>query len=72
MYKLTWVGWLNFIVCQWFLFRLAYRVDPETNRKYDFSMELPILPLTGWVTRYIVIGGRRQINIPFKMIFRRR
>jgi len=39
--NLTWVGWLNFIILQWFLIRLAY------GDKWRLIFWVP--PLCGWL-----------------------
>jgi hypothetical protein len=35
---LTWVGWLNYVVLRWFLFRLTYNVEEDGNiSRYYFQ-----------------------------------
>lgn len=42
----TWMGWLNFLVLQWFGFRLC-RCE-ENGRIVALGVIAPVLPLTGW------------------------
>jgi hypothetical protein len=58
---LTPLGLLNFCLLQWFCFRLARVVDVETGRRISFALLGWPLPLTGWWTPYIFIGGRACI-----------
>jgi hypothetical protein len=51
--ELSWVGWLNMILIQWFFIRIAYHIDEEGGRKYDFFIIGLVIPLTGWWSDYI-------------------
>lgn len=53
----SWVGWLNFIVLQWFCIRLAY-VQPGG----DWAIFCWPLPLTGWWSDYRYIPGTHYIS----------
>ncbi len=51
---MSWLGWLNFCVLQWFCTRLQRTVEilPEDSFRtvrWDF---IHAIPLTGWWTRY--------------------
>ena len=55
VFKMTWLGWLNFIVLQWFFVRLAYvrHVGKLTQSgfekdRYSFGWIKGVWPLTGW------------------------
>jgi len=51
------VGWLNFLVCQWLGFRIQreYEVDRygRPSRLVGVELLFPIVPLTGWWSRYL-------------------
>ncbi len=57
---MTWVGWLNFCVLQWFGFRLYYRIDEDSSPAelecYGASLAWP---MTRW---YLTL--RREVVIP--------
>lgn len=52
---MTLLGALNFVVVQWTFFRLAkvYAVDGSFIR---WKILGPVVPLTGWWSKYIRIG----------------
>lgn len=43
----TWIGWLNFLVLQWFWIRLGREID-QAGRKRGFLILTRVYPLTGW------------------------
>lgn len=45
----TVIGWFNFLVAQWFFFRIGYGVDPKTGTTSSYGLIVPVIPLTGWV-----------------------
>lgn len=49
----NWLLLLNFIILQWFFFRLAKVIDKETGKTIKFTWLGPVIPLTGWWSRYI-------------------
>jgi len=61
--KLTWVGYLNMFVLQWFFIRLAYHVeidDPE-QLKFDFFIIKWVVPMTGWWGEYIWVLKKEKV-----------
>ena len=52
---MSWLGWLNFIVLQWFFVRLARIVDVESKKTIGWKLDKRIIPLTGWWNNYIRI-----------------
>lgn len=53
--EMTWVGWLNRLLLQWFCIRLAYEID-EDGKKTNFEILKWVVPLTGWKADYKWIG----------------
>ena len=51
----TWVGWLNFLVLQWFFWRLASVEDTDTGKRVGWSWVGPVVPITGWWTNYVFL-----------------
>lgn len=56
----TWVGWLNFLVLQWFFVRLARGswTPPsygDDYGHYQYSWITRVWPLTGWWNNYRMI-----------------
>jgi hypothetical protein len=51
LYKLTWVGWLNLIILQWFFIRLG-RFYERNIKKNRFKIVIGIIPGTGWNKPY--------------------
>lgn len=51
---MTWLGFLNFLVLQWFGIRLARLV--ENDRQVGWKLIKWIVPLTGWWNNYRYIG----------------
>jgi hypothetical protein len=49
---LSWLGWLNFLVVQWFCVRIARQYDAETNTAIGWGLVYFVLPLTGWWSSY--------------------
>jgi len=45
---LSWVGWLNFLILQWFCVRLAYIENTETKEVEGYKWIKGVAPLTGW------------------------
>jgi hypothetical protein len=41
------LGWWNWVVCQWFFFRVC------TDDDCKYGILFPIIPLTGWCSDYI-------------------
>lgn len=54
---LTWVGWLNFLLLQWFGVRLGGRFEksryPAPVVFAGWFVRVPVLPLSGWWASYI-------------------
>jgi len=48
---MTWLGYLNFVVLQWFFVRYA-RVTDDRGETVGFRWLGPILPLSGWWSDY--------------------
>lgn len=58
----TWLGWLNYIVFQWFCVRLTEVVDynvlgEEINSRWEFTYW--IVPLSGWKGDFKYIGRNK-------------
>lgn len=64
----TWVGWLNFLVLQWLGVRLVrwgnapdvmprclemFPTCPTCSSPRHLGLAWPVLPLSGWWTRYV-------------------
>jgi len=47
------------IYFQWFCVRLAKIVNTETGNVEGYTFIGPVLPLTGWNSKYIWIGKRK-------------
>ena len=47
-FEMTWIGWLNRLVLQWFFIRLAGAYDSETEKRMYFLILRWIKPTTGW------------------------
>lgn len=45
---MTWLGWLNYYILQWFFFRLAREYDNTDKPLNKFSIFFPIVPMSGW------------------------
>lgn len=58
--EMSWVGWLNRLLLQWFFVRLAYEVD-DAGRKVNFGILRWVWPTTGWTTDYRWL---RRVNPP--------
>ena len=48
---LTWVGWFNFIILQWFFVRLFYTINDDDTLG-DFGLMFFVFPLSGWWWSY--------------------
>jgi hypothetical protein len=42
----VWLGYLNFILLQWFCFRVSVKI--ENDKRVGWGIVGPCLPLTGW------------------------
>lgn len=51
---MSWYGWLNFLLIQWFFVRLTKCIDDETN-KVSWKLTYLVLPLTGWWSDYVFL-----------------
>lgn len=51
--NISWLGILNFVVLQWFFVRLSRVEDERTEDHVCYMWIYPIVPLTGWWSRYI-------------------
>lgn len=51
--KRTWLGWLNFIVLQWFFIRLSR--DYRGEKLLGYSINGLILPTTGYGSPYVYL-----------------
>lgn len=63
-FGLSWVGWLNVLILQWFFVRLQGAFDEHedgTTATY-WALILPVIPLTGWWSNYVP-GTRREVWI---------
>lgn len=49
---MSWLGYLNFLVLQWFFVRLARIQDVETGKTVGYKFLKRIVPLTGWWSEY--------------------
>lgn len=49
---MSWLGYLNFIVFQWFFIRLARRIDMDTMEQIGWTWITRVYPLTGWWNDY--------------------
>ena len=65
----TWLGYLNFIILQWFFIRLAKSYEIKDNgfryKDYKFKILKFIIPLTGWWNDYKYLSwknGKAHIN----------
>jgi hypothetical protein len=47
----TWVGWLNFLLLQWFCIRLEGTVNSDRSET-EWNIIKWITPLTGWWSDY--------------------
>jgi len=47
LFGFTWVGWLNFLLAQWFWLRLQGEVDEDSDH-CQWQVIAPVAPLTGW------------------------
>ena len=48
---LTWIGWANVLVFQWFGVRLVARCDDETGVHLGYDWWLGVWPLAKWDAR---------------------
>lgn len=48
----SWLGYLNFLILQWFFIRLAKVVDTKTQKTIRYTWLIGIVPLTGWWNKY--------------------
>jgi hypothetical protein len=53
--KISYHSWLNFLIFQWTCFRLLPKYNIETNELLGWGFLGPILPLTGWWSKFIFI-----------------
>jgi hypothetical protein len=51
---MTWLGWLNILIIQWFFIRLA-RVLDDNGNTIKFKIIGIIVPVTGWFSDYIYV-----------------
>lgn len=55
---LTWLGWLNFVIIQWFFIRIGEYVTIDIETKDNITTDNTfciiyfVLPLTGWWSDY--------------------
>ena len=59
MKNMTWLGYLNFIILQWFCIRLARTgkiIDGEFNQE-GWKIIKYVFPLTGWWNDYVYMKG---------------
>lgn len=54
---MTWLGWLNFALLQWWGVRLARVVTLAAEGRDGWALLGPVLPLSGW-------GGLRYVGRP--------
>lgn len=51
--KIAWlIGWSNYLVWQWFWFRIGYCESSDGSQVDRLVLLTPIVPLTGWRTDY--------------------
>lgn len=55
---MSWLGWLNYLVLQWFFVRLAKMVDEDSGEVVGYRWLTGIVPLTGWGGPYMYITKR--------------
>jgi hypothetical protein len=55
---MSFLGWFNYIVVQWFCFRISYYYDKNKIKRWGILF--PVKPLSGW--------GKFMINAKFYRI----
>jgi|WetSurMetagenome_2_1015567.scaffolds.fasta_scaffold1166172_1 hypothetical protein len=60
----SWIGLLNMILLQWSFWRLQLTIDKKTGIVTGIRMIGPIMPLTGWWSKYVYLtdAARRRRN----------
>jgi hypothetical protein len=58
--KITWVGYLNFIILQWLFIRLGYyhkKITEPYYTKYEkkYKIAWRVVPLTGWWSDFVYL-----------------
>lgn len=51
----TLLGWLNYVILQWFCIRLARVTDIDTGRTHYYRVLGLIVPMTGWWSDYVYL-----------------
>jgi hypothetical protein len=60
---LSWIGWLNTLVLQWFWVRLQLTIERDGgSTTSSFQLLLPVAPLTGWWSDYWP-SRRRELQL---------
>jgi len=52
VFDLTLIGYLNFIIIQWFFVRIAKVYETKDSASFKFKIMKNIKPLTGWWNEY--------------------
>lgn len=51
----TWVGWLNFLLIQWFFIRIQGEVNTDYTQT-KWSILHWVVPLSGWWSDYVFLN----------------
>lgn len=59
---MTWLGFANIFLFQWFFIRLAKHIDDQGNIKY-WSFIRWVVPCTGWKNNMKYIGKLKYLKL---------
>ncbi len=55
---MSYLGWLNFLLLQWFFIRLARVFDEQTKKPLGWTWLVGVIPLTGWWSEYSYLRNK--------------
>lgn len=58
---MSWYGFLNYYILQWFFTRLVVTVDDETDKVISYRLAFGVVPGTGWGTPYRFVLGKTKL-----------